>query len=217
MGRDYLLTQAKCLKLDITVPHEEMLAEAKVLREHFIKYDQGIEYVHSGWHALPLHGLGADKTKSYQAYGYTDPNTASDEMQWTIFANKCPVTMNWLNNVFPSGKYGRVRFMLLEAGGHIAPHIDSEHTITEAVNVALNNPKGCVWTWGDNTTLQFYPGDAYAMNISYQHAVTNASNEDRYHLIVHHHDSTVEWKNMMINAMKTQNETGNFFYSKDLY
>lgn len=211
------MTHAKCLKLDIAIPHEEMLAEAKALREHFIKYDQGLEYVHSGWYALPLHGLGADKTKSYQAYGYTDPNKASDDMQWTEFANKCPVTMNWLNSVFPSMKYGRVRFMLLEAGGYIAPHIDSEHPITEAVNIALNNPDECVWTWGDNTTLHFQPGDAYAMNISYLHGVTNNSNEDRYHLIVHHHDSTVEWKRMMINAMQTQNETGNFFYSQDLY
>jgi hypothetical protein len=55
------------------------------------------------------------------------------------------------------------------------------------------------------------------MNISYEHSVYNNSDEDRYHLIIHHHDSTPEWKSMMKLALEQQDESGYFYYSQDLY
>jgi hypothetical protein len=154
---------------------------------------------------------------SWDAYGYSSANEAAKDFAWTEIAEQCPVTVNWLKTTFPSQKLGRVRFMLLEAGGYIAPHTDSPYSIPDPVNIALTNPVNCDWVWGDGTTLDFKPGSVYAMNISYEHSVKNNSTEDRYHLIVHHHDSTPEWKSMMRQALLRQNESGNFYYSTDLY
>lgn len=215
-GRDYLISKARALKLDLVVPYEQMLAEAKALRSNFIEYrSSGDEY--RGWHTLPVHGLGDDKGYSWQDYGYATANDASRDMTWTQWAAQCPVTTEWLKTVFPSNRFGRVRFMLLEAGGQIDLHKDTDHSILEMVNIALSHPEDCKWYWENDTVLDFKPGDAYAVNISYPHRIVNNSNKDRYHLIVHHHDSTPEWKNMMLRALETNNEQGDFYYSEELY
>jgi hypothetical protein len=216
IGREYLESSDLSLKLDITVPYQDMLIEAKQLREFFIPYHQGNDYRHSGWHSLPLHGLGDDKTLAWRGYGYTDGFLAAKDMHWTSWADKCPVTVDWLKTVFPSQFYGRVRFMLLEAGGFIAPHHDGPDSYLEAVNVALNNPPNCVWRW-DNSILEFNPGDAIAVNISNTHEICNNSNEDRYHMIIHHYDSTTDWKELMIRSMEKENVQGNFLYRSELY
>ena len=52
------------------------------------------------------------------------------------------------------------------------------------------------------------PGIPYAVNISYEHSVTNDSDEDRYHLIVARHDSTDEWKQLIEIASKKYNISG---------
>jgi len=189
-SREYLFSDAKCLKLDLPVPYEAMAEEAKALRSKFILYRNDDGYAH---------------------------NEAAKDLHWTEIAEHCPVTVNWLKTVFPSNQFGRVRFMLLEAGGFISPHIDSPVSIPEPVNVALTNPEECNWIWGDGDILHFPPGTAYAMNISYEHSVYNNSDEDRYHLIIHHHDSTPEWKDMMKLALEKQDESGYFYYSQDLY
>jgi hypothetical protein len=40
------------------------------------------------------------------------------------------------------------------------------------------------------------------MNISYEHAIYNNSNQDRFHLIVARHDSTDEWKTLIEDSAK---------------
>jgi len=217
LGREYLVSDARHMKLDIKVPYRQILAEAKRLREFYIPYHQGSDYRHEGWHSLPLYGLGDDKIKAWKAYGYTDGYQAARDMHWTSWADYCPVTTHWLKNYFPSQQYGRVRFMLLEAGGYIAPHHDGDARALEAVNVALNNPEGCEWYWEDGTTVPFAKGHAVAVNISYEHEVRNDSNEDRYHMIIHHYDSTPKWKDLMTRSMETENVEGTFLYSPELY
>jgi hypothetical protein len=216
-GRKYAYTKAKCLKLNLEIPYAEMLEEAKSLRDKFIPYDQGTMYLHQGWYALPIHGLGDDKTLSYPAYGYNNPIDAANHMGWTTFAEQCPITINWLKTKFPSRRFGRVRFMLLESGGYISPHVDSEHQIAEAVNIALSNPKDCVWHWGDGTDLNFNPGEAYVMNISYEHSINNNSNQDRYHMIVHHYEPTDEWEQLLIQSAEEAGEEIHFHHSTELY
>lgn len=216
-SREYLLSDAKCLKLDLEIPFEKMASEAKVLRDRFILYRQNDSYGHQGWYSLPLYGLGLDRPMSWDAYGYATPRDAAEDFTWTEIAEQCPVTVEWLKNSFPSQRLGRVRFMLLTAGGYINRHKDSPYRVPEAINIALTNHPNCIWWWEDGSRLDFKPGDAYAMNLSYEHSIDNRSLEDRYHLIVHHHDSTPEWKSMMIRAMERQDVTGNFYYSQDLY
>lgn len=216
-GRHYLVSQARALKLDLPVPYQEMLAEAQALRSYFTEYRADGE-VYKGWHTLTLHGFAYDKGYSWENYkGIENANAASAQFKWTEIADKCPATINWLQTVFPSNRFGRVRFMLLEAGGQIGFHKDTDHPIVEMVNIALSHPPECVWHWDNGTTLDFKPGDAYAVNISYPHSVVNNSTEDRYHIIVHHHDSTEEWMNLMKKALEDNNEQGEFFYSEELY
>lgn len=216
-SREYLVSDVKCLKLDLEIPHEEMAAEARALRDRFILYRQNDSYGHQGWYSLPIYGLGLDRPMSWDAYGYASPRDAANDFTWSEIADQCPITVDWLKNSFPSQRLGRVRFMLLKAGGFINRHKDSPYRVPEAVNIALTNHPNCIWWWEDGSRLDFKPGDAYAMNLSYEHSIDNRSLEDRYHLIVHHHDSTPEWKSMMIRAMERQNATGNFYYSQDLY
>lgn len=216
-GREYLLSEARSMKLDIEVPHEEMLAEAAALRKWFIQYQQGNDYRHQGWYSLPLYGLGDDKVLAWKGYGYTDGHSAAADMNWTRWSLLCPITTKWLRDTFPSQKYGRVRFMLLEAAGFIAPHTDGDTRALEAVNVSLNNPEGCNWYWKDGSTVDFTPGNAVAVNISYDHEVRNESKEDRYHLIIHHYDSTPEWVELMTRSMDKENVKGTFHYSTELY
>jgi len=197
-NREYFVSQGKCLKLNLPFPYEEMLMEAKAMREHFVRY-------HVNTHIYK------------QEKWFTNPYDAINDFRWTWVAEHCPVTVNWLKNNFPTKKFGRVRFMLLEAGGWIQRHFDSDEPVIEAVNMALNNPEGCVWKWDDGTTLDYKPGDMYALNLHHYHAIENTSNEDRYHLILHHHDSTPEWKQLMINAAKEQNVEGTFVYSTRAY
>ena len=215
-GREYLVSTAKYLKLDITIPHEEMLKEAIALRDRFIPYRQD-GYNTVGWHSLPIIGLSDTNPYSWDYNNYESAREAAYDIGWTDIAKLCPVTTDWLKNVYPSKSYGRVRFMLLEAGGGIAFHTDTKHSILGAINIALNNPKDCAWHWRDGSSLEFNPGDAYAMNISYEHSIQNPSQEDRYHLIVHHYDSTDEWKKIMQIAMEKYEVQGDFHYSPELF
>ena len=106
--------------------------------------------------------------------------------------------------------------MVLEDGGVIDFHTDTEHSILGAVNIALNNPPGCAWHWRDSS-FEFEPGDAYTMNISYEHSIRNDSNEDRYHMIVHHYDRTTQWKQLVTDAMDKYEINGDFHYSTELF
>jgi hypothetical protein len=212
-GREYLFSDSKYLKLDIEVPHVEMLAEAHNLREHFISYRP--DATNASWYSLPLIGLGNQQPYSWNNYTKT-AKEAADKTIWTDWCDKSPVTVDWLKNVYPSKLYGRTRFMLLKAGGKINFHKDMDYSVLAAVNVALNNPKNCKWHWRDGESLEFLPGDAYAMNLSYEHSIVNDSNEDRYHLIIHNYDFTEDCKAMFKRSMKQQNVQGNFCFSSEL-
>ncbi len=216
MTREYLISEGKVLKLDLEIPYEDILKEAKAIRHMFIPYRTG-EYDHKGWHSVSLHGLSHDRPASYDAYGFTDGGEAAKHFIWTEAADLCPITVNWLKTVFPTNKFARVRFMLLEAGGYIAPHTDAQVPLLEAVNIALSNPEGCDWVWGDGDVFKFNPGDVCAMNIGLEHSVRNNSNEDRYHMIVHHHDCTDEWKKLLTDAMEKYDIQGSFMSSSFLY
>ena len=198
--KEYFETSVKAIKLELSVPYESMLKEAQDLKNRFTDH-RGKE-IHKGWKSLALYGLDENRHENWSDYGYASAAAAAKDFHWTNAADLCPVTMDFLRNKFPCQQYGRVRFMLLEAGGWIGMHNDSKSGIrlAENINIALNNPIGCMWRWGDGENFFMEPGGVYAMNIIYDHAVVNNSLEDRYHLIVARHDSTIEWKQMIKNT-----------------
>jgi hypothetical protein len=158
-----------------------------------------------------LHGLDEHKTGAWKDYGITNPKQAGEQMHWTEAADLAPVTKDYFINTFPCNKYSRVRFMLLEAGGHIDFHSDSRGPIIDNISFVLNSPKGFVWKWQDGSPdLDMVPGHAYAVNIHYYHGLWNHSNEDRYFIIASRNDSLPEWKQLMIDAADAQGVVGEF-------
>lgn len=213
--REYFQSEGRYLKLEISLPYEEMLAEAFTLLDKFTPHRSG-EYSHDGWESLTIHGLGWDKHENWDAYGYKKGKDASNDMVWTEIADLCPVTTKWLKEVFPCKKYGRVRFMLLRAGGTIAMHNDSSMKLIENINVALNNPPGCKWIWGDGEELIMEQGGVYAMNLHYDHSVVNESTEHRMHMIIARHDAQDAWKGLMGDAAAKQRITGEYIRIDEL-
>ena len=106
--------------------------------------------------------------------------------------------------------------MLLRAGGKIEMHNDSSMKLIENINVALNNPQGCKWIWGDGEELIMELGGVYAMNLHYDHSVVNNSNEDRMHIIIARHDGLDKWKALMNSAAKAQKISGKYIVIDDL-
>jgi hypothetical protein len=215
--RDYFQSEGRYLKLDIVLPYKEMLVEAFALLDKFTPHRSG-DYSHDGWESLTIHGLGWDKHENYDVYGYKRGKDASKDMGWTEIADLCPVTTKWLKEVFPCNKYGRVRFMLLRAGGKIDMHNDSPSgmRLIENINVALNNPIGCKWIWGDGEELIMEQGGVYAMNLSYDHMVVNESTQDRMHIIIARHDGLDEWKALVDEAAAKQHITGKYIVIDEL-
>jgi len=211
--KDYFQSDTRYLKLDIPFPYEEMLEEAKALHHRFVSHRAGES---NGWASLTLHGLGEDKHENWDVYGYDSGEAAGKDMFWTTASDDCPKTTDFFKNSFPSKRFGRIRFMLLRAGGYIGLHSDSRLPLVENINMVLNNPIECKWKWGDGEVFDMLPGNAYAMNLHYHHSVYNESNEDRYHIIVARHDSLSEWRTLVDKAAIEQNVTGHYIQLSDL-
>jgi Aspartyl/Asparaginyl beta-hydroxylase len=169
------------LDLPFDIPHEAMLAEAKQLRDFFVYHRAGGQ--HRGWRSLCLHGISSVHTENHDRYGFPDRESAP--YAWTDISKFCPISTDFFSKVFGYEWYERVRFMLLEPGGYILPHEDVDWKQLGPVNIALNNPDGCVFAMEDWGIVPFVDSTANMLAVGYRHAVFNNSNEDRYHIIVH--------------------------------
>lgn len=200
----WILTESNLpwLKLDIEFPHEKMLQEAKSYKHLFVKHraeDTIHGYKHAGWSSLCLHGISPTHTNHFTSYGYKSNDKTP--YRWTKLSNLCYETTKWLTEVYPCDIYYRVRFMLLEPGGFIAPHTDMDKHVLSPVNIALNHPKGCVMKMTNHGTVPFKAGEAYLLDVGNIHAYYNKSNEDRYHIIIHgNYKSNSKWKKLVENS-----------------
>lgn len=168
------------LRLDMPVPHKEMEQEALALMPEFIKH-RGEE--HPGWHSLVIHGVDKHTTDDWTSNAYSF--TEKPDYNWTEIAEACPVTKNWLMNVWNYTRFDRVRFMLLMPGGCIKPHADYEVRKLAAYNVAINNPAGVEFVMEDAGLIPWQPGDARAIDIGRRHSVRHIGTEPRIHMIIH--------------------------------
>lgn len=175
---DWICFESKIpyLVLDIQGPWKEMYAEALALDHKFVTHRSD----GNKWSSLCIHGSSSDQTQEANAY------TDSAAYHWTDVSTECPITTDYFKNSFPYESYGRLRFMKLAAGGTIPPHSDGATNILHAINISLNNPTNCDFVVEDCGRLPFTDdGTVIAFNNSRVHAVTNASETDRYHIIVH--------------------------------
>lgn len=177
-----------CLKLDMTVPVDDIVNEWSTVSDLAILHranesmSEKFFYGHKGWKSLTIFGAGHDVTE--------DSNDLKD---WTIVADRCPKTKRWLEQNFVINELtGRIRFMLLEPGGYILPHVDRPNKGLHEVNIAITNPQGCIFRFTEHGDVPFTPGSAFLMDISNQHLVFNDSNSPRLHIIVHSQPKNAE-------------------------
>ena len=165
-------------------PWQEMHKEAEALLEHFKGHREG-SYGY-GWKSLTMHGLN-DDTQSLDSYG--NRQESIKHLDWTWVAEHCPVTKQFLTDVFPAEFINRVRFMLVEPHGYILPHQDREDSEKRlsVCNISLNNPAGCEFVFKDKGIVPFEDsGSAFLMDISNVHSVWNQSDTPRIHMIIHY-------------------------------
>lgn len=174
------------LKVDLPdADYGAMLKEAMVFEERFV--DHGFDG-NRGWKSLCIHGLGAEKTLSYDRYGYEGESDAPYD--WTDIAYSSPVTFRWLKELLHQEFYQsfqRVRFMMLEPGGFVRLHRDLEESDSRLgpLNFALNMPEGCFWIFEKWGRLSFRAGEGYLLDVSQKHGVWNSSDQARVHIIIH--------------------------------
>lgn len=189
---DEIIKSVSFLRLNFDYPYTMMLNEARNLKEMFVAHRSAYER-HMGWKSLCIHGISPTMTDSHEVYGYTNPYDVP-----YVWTNIAPFTQNWFMNNFPTKKFFRIRFMLLESGGFIEKHVDNNRNKLGPVNMALNNPENCYFFMEDRI-IPFSGGSAFMLNVSKEHYVTNESNIDRYHIIVHH-EPDEEFKNIVKNS-----------------
>lgn len=190
------------LRLDLEFPYEEMLKEAKALKDYFVAHRNNDEYRHEGWKSLCIHGISAKHTNHYTSYGYTC--NEQTPYKWTEIAEQCPTTVKFLKETYPCDTYYRVRFMLLEPTGFISPHTDMSKHRLSPVNLALNHPEGCMMKMKEYGLIPFVPGSAFILDVANEHAYINTSNEDRFHIIIHgNYKSNKQWTELIERSYET--------------
>jgi hypothetical protein len=172
-------------------PFEKMLAEAQALEDLFVGHRQDqidFENSHRGWRSICLHGEAWNKTGYWTSY----PENAGKRVEEVKFdwcpeiTERCPETTRYFRDVFPNNSFQRLRYMWLEPQGYIQPHQDRQEHMLSPINVALNNPDGCVFKMKNKGVVPFKnSGNACLVDIGNMHSVWNNSDTPRIHIISH--------------------------------
>ena len=182
------------LQLDIVVPTSEILAEIKniehLLVSHRTEYNKNV-----GWSSFCIHGKSYDSTKEDTHYNDSRQHT------WTPEAiSLMPKTVEFFKTSWPCDEYLRLRVMKLDAGAYIEVHSDGLPGRMGPVNIAITQPTECNFYIEGHGIVPFSPGTAMWLDVGHRHCVINDSNEDRYHIIVHHKKETKEFENLILRA-----------------
>ena len=193
-------------------------------------YDEGFFVPHrygdgDGWESASLHGfvpetaentdMGWHYTKNPSGHGLTEETV---KWGWTEVQEVAPETKRWLEE-FPHKKYRRCRFMLLRPGGEITAHHDQhgkhhiQHaspgrpyggTIAAAINLAFYQPDNCYLRRVDTKEeLPFENCTGFWFDNGVVHEAYNASDENRFHFIIHG-GSNRERKDLMKRSLVKQ-------------
>lgn len=166
------------LNLEMSVPFEQIYQEWLTVSSLAVAHREGDSMGsvggHRGWKSLTIHGVSPEIT------------THNDlQHRWTSIGEACKSTKQWLEKNFILEEAGRIRFMLLEPGGYILPHADTDKSSLVPVNVAITNPVGAEFHMLNRGKVPFAPGLAFMLDLSNQHWVVNQSSLPRLHIIVH--------------------------------
>jgi hypothetical protein len=191
------------LKLDIAVPYSTILTEIQniesLLTPHREDYNE-----HQGWSSFCIHGKSYDATREDGFYNDNRPYV------WTHEAEELmPKTVDYFQSQWPADQYYRVRVMRLDPGGYITIHRDSTTSALSAINIAITQPKECLFVMEKYGTVPFRSGDAIMLDLSNRHVVFNHSDQVRWHIIVHQDVDNVNFKRLVVNSYSKLYNCGN--------
>lgn len=172
------------LPLDIQVPAQEIYNEWDRIKDQarpHTKTDGTIDPRFVGWKSVSLYAPKSVKTTvSSDKHGFV----STDKHFWTDAATECPITMQWFKRTFKEDNFvGRIYFSLLEPGGKIATHRDSQYSNLHGANIAITNPSGCHFHNERAGIINFDRHPVNTMNLHDRHWVENNSEEPRLHII----------------------------------
>ena len=202
------------VQMDLEIP-EACIKEAQQV------YDDGFFVNHrygdgDGWCSAAIHSfvhkdkpntsMGWHHTKNPSGHGFEEEDV---KWGWTEIAEVAPETKRWLED-FPHNHYRRLRFMLLEPGGSIEQHHDSNaprdargdrRNIASAINLAFYQPENCYLRRCDTKEeLPFKNCTGFWFDNGVEHEALNSSNENRYHFIMHGGNNKLR-KKLMLDSM----------------
>lgn len=192
------------LKMNIDFPYQEMHDEAVQVYDKFVIH-RGDPEPNRKWKSVCIHGLASHFTNDIHYYDF---NREDYEWHWTEVADLCPITTDFLKNQIQIYKqYYRVRFMLLEPGGYIFPHVDSDKNQLLIINYALNQPNDCHFIIEDKGIIPYTTGSAFFIDLANKHCIFNDSDEQRIHLIIHAHEFNTDYFDPIL--LESYNENQN--------
>ena len=184
------------LPLAVIVPYTAILTEIKniesLMSAHREEYNE-----HRGWKGFCIHGKSYNSTKEDSHYCDDRPYIWTPEAEALM-----PVTVDYFKTQWPGSQYRRVRVMLLEPGGYITVHRDSDRPGLTAINIAITQPSGCNFVMEKKGTVPFQTGSAFWLDISNNHTVFNNSDQKRWHIIVHQSIEDQNFQNEVVNSYK---------------
>jgi len=169
---------------------ELLLEECKSVDHLYFNHrnqDKKKGYGHRGWQSLTLHGIDKHKTEHFIRYGFNTLEEAN--YHWTDVCENVPNLYKFLSSL-PYKIFDRVRIMRLAPYGYIMPHTDGNGRIFSPLNIAINNPDNCHFVFKDKGIVPFVAGTGMIIDVAQEHIVINQSDEPRYHIIVHGHQSS---------------------------
>jgi hypothetical protein len=180
------------MQLPVLIPTDMILREIDSIRPYLVEHrDDYAE--HRGWKSFCLHGKSHDATREDQYYQDDRP------FVWVALAQKLmPNTVEFFRDRWPGSGYRRVRAMLLEPGGYITLHKDTDHSRLSPINIAITQPTECKFIMEHHGIVPFEVGSVFWLDISNNHTVYNDSDLPRWHIIVHQNFERQEFQNMVV-------------------
>jgi hypothetical protein len=185
------------LRLNIDVPYREILKEIGNIQSLLVAHRDSYGE-HQGWKSFCIHGKSFDATREEHYYNDDRPYI------WTPEARQyMPQTINYFCTKWPQTTFARLRVMLLEPGGYISTHSDSDQSTLTAINIAITQPVDCNFVMEKHGPVPFDVGSAFWLDISNKHTVFNNSNQPRWHLIVHQSSDSIDFQKLVVNSYQT--------------
>jgi hypothetical protein len=138
--------------------------------------------MHFKWSAIPLHALHGQE--GLDAVDWHVKEELAGDCGPTPFMDCCPYVRGILDAV--QGSKLRVRFMKLEAGGHIGRHRDRLYGWDLPIlrlHVPIITHAGVEFLLADRR-IDMSPGELWYFNTSKEHEVVNRGPTDRIHLVI---------------------------------